>query len=221
MPASGVIPAATEELLAWARAAGLTVASGPPAGDRSQVYLWLLGLLPEQQLRPGEGVAAVRLRLRYLCCAGRPDDLASLDRLLQATVGGPHPAVFEPVPAELWLSAGLAPRPAFHLDVVARLERPVRAVPRVTAPLQLRTAPMATLHGTVLGPGGVPLPGMRVETADGRVGAETDRAGRFALPGAVAGGPVALRLSGRGRHFQHQVPADGQPAVIRCEFRED
>jgi hypothetical protein len=221
MPGSGVTAAATEELLGWARAAGVTVAAGPPAGDGAQVYLWLLDLLPEQQLRPGDAGTAVRLRLRYLCCTGRPDDLASLDRTLQATIGSPYPAVFEPVPIEFWAGAGLAPRPAFHIDVVARLERPLRSVPRVVEPLRLYAAPMTTLRGTVLGPGGVPLPGMRVETADGRSATDTDHSGRFELPGVIAGAPVALRLSGRGRHFQHQVTAGDAPAVIRCEFRED
>ncbi|GAA3284464.1 carboxypeptidase regulatory-like domain-containing protein [Dactylosporangium vinaceum] len=217
----GVTTAATEELLGWARAAGVTAGSGPPVAEGAQVYLWLLGLLPEQQLRPGDGAAAVRLRLRYLCCCSRPDDLLSLDRMLQATVGSPYPATFEPVPAEIWLSAGLTPRPAFHIDVVARLDRPLRPVPRVVEPLRLQTAPMTTLRGTVLGPGGHALAGMRVETADGRLAADTDHAGRFALPGVVTGRPVALRLTGRGRHFHHEVAADGSPAVIFCEFRED
>ncbi|MFI5915172.1 carboxypeptidase regulatory-like domain-containing protein [Dactylosporangium sp. NPDC051541] len=213
--------AATEELLGWARAAGVTVAAGPPVTDGAQMYLWLLALLPEQQLRPGEGAAAVRLRLRYLCCAARPDDLVSLDRLLQATVGSPYPALFEAVPVELWQAAGLTPRPAFHIDVVARLDRPLRPVPRVVEPLRLQTAPITTLRGAVFGPGGQPLAGMRVATADGRVSADTDHAGRFELPGVIHGSPVALRLTGRGRRFEHEAAADGTPAMIFCDFGKD
>jgi hypothetical protein len=232
MREQGIIAATTEALLEWVGGTGLTVAPGPPraepdtpTGPDAQVYLWLLALLPEQELRPGSGAGVVRLRLRYLLSAGRADDLTSLDRLLQATVGSPYPAVFEPIPSRLWQAVGAAPRPAFFVDVVGHLDRPRPAPPRVTEPLRLQAVPMRALPGTVLGPGDVPLAGMRVETADGLAAADTDHAGRFVLPGlpGVPGGaPLALRLSGRGRQFHHQVPADGPvPVVIRCEFRED
>lgn len=219
----GVVSATTGALLRWVGETGLTVAPGPPVEAAPvQVYCWLLALLPEQELRPGAGANPMRLRLRYLLCAGRPGDLEPLDRLLQAAVGGPYPPVFDEVPAGLWQAAGAAPRPAFHVDVVAHVDRPQPAAPRVSEPLRLRHAAVRELAGVVLGPGGVPLPGMRVETGDGLAAAYTDGAGRFVLPGLPADRPLALRLSGRGRQFHHQVPADDpRPAVIRCEFRED
>jgi hypothetical protein len=220
MPDSGVVAATTEEVLAWAGSTGLTVHAGPP-GD-AELSVWLLALLPEQQLRPGHGGGAIRFRLRFLCCAGRADDLASLDRFLQATLGSPYPAVFEAVPADVWALADAVPRPAFLVDVPVRLDLPQRAAPMVTEELTLRTVPHRLLRGTVLGPGDVPLAGLRVERADGLAATETDHAGRFELPGATAGAALALRLTGRGRQFHHQVPADSpSPTVIRCEFRED
>ncbi|GAA2396111.1 carboxypeptidase-like regulatory domain-containing protein [Dactylosporangium salmoneum] len=216
----GVISATTGTLLRWAGGTGLTVAAGPPAAeDPADVYCWLLDLLPEQELRPGTGANPVRLRLRYLLCAGHPGDLDSLDRVLAASVGGPYAPVFEPVPPGLWAAAGVAPRPAFQVDVAVRLDRPRAVAPRVTVPLRLVDAPVREVAGTVLGPGDVPVPGLRVESADGLAATHTDGAGRFALPGLPAGRPVTLRLSGRGRQFHHQVPADDpRPAVIRCEL---
>ncbi|MGI5240974.1 carboxypeptidase-like regulatory domain-containing protein [Dactylosporangium sp. CA-139066] len=219
----GVISATTGALLRWAAGAGLTAVAGPPAAESpAPAYCWLLALLPEQELRPGTGANPVRLRLRYLLCAGRPDDLEPLDRLLEASIGGPYQPVFEPVPEQIWSAVHVAPRPAFYVDVVARLDRPRPPAPRVTAPLRLDTAPMRAVAGVVLGPGDVPVPGLRVETGDGLAAAHTDGAGRFTLPGLPADRPITLRLTGRGRQFHHQVPADDpRPAVIRCEFRED
>jgi hypothetical protein len=219
----GVISATTGALLRWAAGTGLTVAAGPPVDDQpAQAYCWLLALLPEQELRPGTGANPVRLRLRYLLCAGRAGDLGPLDRLLAASVGGPYPPLFEPVPEQIWASAHAAPRPAFYVDVVAHLERPRTPAPRVTERLRLQTAPMREVAGVVLGPGDVPVPGLRVETGDGLAAVHTDGNGRFVLPGLPADRPLTLRLSGRGRQFHHQVPADDpRPAVIRCEFRED
>jgi hypothetical protein len=233
----GVISATTGALLRWASGAGLTAAAGPPLADPpasatsagarpahppAQALCWLVALLPEQELRPGSGMNPMRLRLRYLLCAGRAGDLETLDRLLAATVGGPYAPVFEPVPAQLWAAVDATPRAAFYVDVVAHLERPRPPVPRVTEPLRLDAVPLRQVAGVVLGPGDVPLPGMRVETGDGLAAAHTDGAGRFVLPGLPAGRPLTLRLTGRGRQFHHQVPADDpQPAVVRCEFRED
>ncbi|WP_432826885.1 carboxypeptidase-like regulatory domain-containing protein [Dactylosporangium sp. CA-092794] len=219
----GAISAATEALLRWAAGTGLTVAAGPPVPESpADAYCWLLNLLPEQQLRANPGGGPLRLRLRYMLCAGRPDDLEPLDLLLRASVGGPYEPVFEPVPAGLWEAVRAVPRPAFHVDVVTRLDRPRPATPLVRETLRLVPTPLRELTGVVLGPGDVPLPGLRVETGDGLAAAHTDAAGRFALPGLPADRPIALRLTGRGRQFHHQVPADDpRPAVIRCEFRED
>ncbi|GAA4250211.1 carboxypeptidase-like regulatory domain-containing protein [Dactylosporangium darangshiense] len=224
----GVISATTGALLRWAAGTGLTVAAGPPPpepvpkGQAAQAHCWLLALLPEQELRPGAGANPVRLRLRYLLCAARPGDLEPLDRLLVACVGGLYQPVFEAVPAPLWAAVGAPPRPAFFVEVVVHVDRPRPAVPRVTEPLRLHAVALREVAGVVLGPGDVPLPGMRVEAGDGLAAADTDAGGRFVLPGLPAGRPFTLRLSGRGRRFHHQVPADDpRPAVIRCEFRED
>jgi hypothetical protein len=73
----------------------------------------------------------------------------------------------------------------------------------------------------LLGPGDVPLPGVRVEVPAVATGTYTDATGRFALSGVPAGA-LRLMLTGRGRHFHADLPSTTEePVVIRCDFEEE
>lgn len=235
MPAPGVVEAASTALLRWVGGAGLTARSGPPTAGapsaskgpdgpgpkKADVHVWLIGLLPEQGLRPVTGVDPVRFRMRFLLATARADDVATLDLLLTVAAAGPHLPVFDEVPAHVWQSAGVPARPAFCVDVPGHLDRSRPVAPRVTAPLRIDTLPIRPLAGVVLGPRDTPVPGMRVESADRTQVAYTGADGRFVLDGLPAGRDVRLRLSGRGLLFHHNVTADAAaPAVIRCEIKE-
>jgi hypothetical protein len=151
MAEPGPIEATTAALLDWVGGTGLSARPGPPTvdDDPPDVHVWLVELLPEQELRRGSGGTAepVRFRMRYLLTTGRPDDVATLDRLLSATVHGPFHAVFEPVATDVWQLLGLAPRPAFFTDVVGHLDRPVPVRPRVAGPLRVVITPTTPPRG--------------------------------------------------------------------------
>jgi hypothetical protein len=107
------------------------------------------------------------------------------------------------------------------IDVPARVERAAPAVPIVRAPLILRAVSLKDLRGQLLGPGDVPVPGVRVEVPAVAAGTYTDATGRFALSGLPAGA-LRLTLTGRGRHFHTDLPtATDEPVVIRCDFEEE
>lgn len=147
MPGPGLVEATITALLDWAGGTGLPARPGPPSAtpsDQAGVRVWLFALLPEQELRPGNGFEPLRLRMRFLLTTERADDVAALDTLLSASVHGPFAAVFEAVDAEIWHLLGVPPRPAFFTDVVGHLDRPAPVRPRVASPLRVVMSP--TVH---------------------------------------------------------------------------
>jgi hypothetical protein len=145
-----------------------------------------------------------------------------LDPVLRAAAGdGDVSVVFEPVAVELWRALDLRPRAALLVDVPAQVDRATPRPPLVRGPLRLDGAPMRSLRGQVVGPGDVPLAGMRVEAPVVGASTYTDDGGRFAFGGLPAGDPARLVLVGRGRQFQAEVTADADaPVLIRCDFEE-
>jgi hypothetical protein len=128
---------------------------------------------------------------------------------------------FEPVPVELWRALDLRPRAALLVDVPAQVERATPRTPLVRGPLKLEGAPLQALRGQVVGPGDIPLAGIRVEAPVVGASTYTDNGGRFAFGGLPAGAPARLVLVGRGRQFQAEVTADADaPVLIRCDFEE-
>jgi hypothetical protein len=145
-----------------------------------------------------------------------------LDPVLRAAAaGGDVSVVLEPVPVELWRALDLRPRAALLVDVPAQVDRVTARPPLVRGPLRLDGAPMRSLRGQVVGPGDVPLAGMRVDAPVVGASTYTDDGGRFAFGGLPAGDPARLVLVGRGRQFQAEVNADADaPVLIRCDFEE-
>lgn len=223
--ASGPVTRSMDTLAGWLSTVDSTVRFGPPddAAAGTGLCAWPVDLLREQEVRSSAGPRQLRLRVRYLVTAeGSGEQVARLlDPVVAAAVDPTRVTVtFEPVPAELWLALGARPRPALLVDVPVRVDRPAAAVPHVTAPLRLETVVARTLRGTVLGPGDVPVPGMRVEAPAAGAGTYTDAAGAFGF-GGLPPGELRLVLVGRGRYFHTDVTAAaGEPVVIRCDFEE-
>jgi hypothetical protein len=224
----GPIATATATLLDWLSTAGVRATVAPPGDSGSTtpgaVRVWPIGLLPEQAVRITSGRGPLRLRVRYLLAAVGPADEAVdlLDRILVAsTVDGPVQVPVEPVSVELWQSFGLPPRAGLYAEVQTRVNRLEPRPARVAAPLRLESSPLGRLHGRVLGPGGTPVPGVRVVAAGSGATTYTDNKGRFEFAALPAGAPARLLLSGKGVDLVAEVAAPStEPVVIHCEFEE-
>jgi Carboxypeptidase regulatory-like domain len=241
-PGPGPIAQSMTALAAWLSTVDTAVWVGDPGAPDapSGLCAWPIAVLPEQEVRATTVRQPMRLRVRYLLTAGGAADggggagtdggastgAAELARLLDpvllaAAGGGAVNVVFEPVPVELWRALDLRPRAALLVDVPAQVDRATPRPPLVRGPLRLDGAPVRSLRGQVVGPGDVPLAGVRVEATSIGVSTYTDDGGRFAFGGLPAGDPARLVLAGRGRQFQAEVSTDADaPVLIRCDFEE-
>jgi hypothetical protein len=166
----------------------------------------------------------MRLVLRCLVWVTGDVDRADnpLDRILVAAANAADRClVLEPPSPQTWLAFGVRPRPALLFDVPLRIARPEPTAPLVRQPVQVRETPMRSLHGRVVGPGDIPLAGMRVEIASTGRATHTDSHGRFAFSGVPGGEQARLRLRGRGRYLLAEVDArPAEPVVIHCDIEE-
>lgn len=232
---AGPIAAATATLLGWLSAAGIPAQLAPPGDDAGPgspgddagpggVCCWPVALLPEQATRNASGHGPLRLRVRYLITANAPADALTdlLDQFLLASLAEStvHLAI-EPVTVDTWRAFGRSPRLGLYAEVPAQVARPRPTPPRVRAPLQLDSRPLGRVHGTVVGPAGVPVPGIRVVAVATGAATYTDNRGQFAFPAFPAGGPVRLQLSGRGLDLVAEVTGQSdEPIVIHCAMEE-
>jgi hypothetical protein len=228
-PGSGPIARSMTDLAGWLSTVDISAWVGDPgAGDAPAGGLcaWPVAVLAEQEVRASNQRQPMRLRVRYLLTAGGEAGGAEAARLLDpvlsaAAADASVAVVFEPVPVELWRALGLRPRAALLVDVPAQVERATPRVPLVRGPLTLDGTPMRSLSGRVVGPGDVPLAGIRVEAPVVGASTYTDNGGRFAFGGLPAGDPARLVLVGRGRQFEAEVGTDADaPVLIRCDFEE-
>jgi hypothetical protein len=136
-------------------------------------------------------------------------------------------AVFCPSPAETAGSLdretlralGASPRPAFVAEVPSGGEAPVEVVerepgsapPASPAPASPAEVPPDRIQGTVVGPGGGPLPGVRLCVMPGDLEAMLRRPGSYLLriPGGI---PVPVAPDGA---FLAEVPPSGRTADAR------
>lgn len=148
----------------------------------------------------------MQISLRYLVTtwAKNPETAHRwLGRLVFAAMeNSEYEVELDPLPYEVWLALGAAPRPAFILKVRIRLERPEPTVPLVRAPLNVQSSPITHLVGRVLGPDNFPIAGARVEILSLQQVEHTDSKGWFRF-GAVPSGfrPASLKLTAKGRQF--------------------
>lgn len=177
--------------------------TGPGEGDgRSGVGLYLLELAEDPPPR-GTRAAPLRLALRYLVTTwGDPVEAhRRLGDLTFAALADPELVTdLKPLPPECWAALGVAPRPAFIVQVPVHRDRAVEPAPPVTEELVLNTRPMTSLQGVVLGPGDVPIAGASVRVPHLGKRSTTDGRGRFRLSGLPAFPPVTrLQVRSKGR----------------------
>lgn len=228
---AGPIATATASLREWLSRSGVPVRLAPPGagGDAAApgVCLWPLAVLPEQATRRPQGRDPLRLRVRYLIHTGGADPTddavtEEFDRILTSLPDSTVHLVLDPVTLDTWRGFGVSPQLGLYLDVVTQASAPSPAPPRVRAAMRLSTEPLARVHGMVLGPGGVPVPGMRVVEQQTGAATYTGNRGEFAFPAVPAGGPTRLRLSGRGQHLVAEVAEQSdEPIIIHCDLEGD
>jgi len=229
---SGPFSRTMTSLADWLSTVDASVRFAPPGdpihddGETSTgaaLCAWPIDLLPEQTPRTSSGPQPYKVKVRYLVTADGPGEQLArlLDPVLTAAASATEVSVvLAPVPADLWLAFGARPRAALFVDVPARVSRTAPVIPSVKSPLRLQTLPTRGMRGTVLGPGGEPVPGMRVEAPAVGTGTYTDSSGGFTFAG-LPPGDLRLVLVGRGRYFHADVTAPaGEPVVIRCDFEE-
>jgi hypothetical protein len=220
---AGPLAGATATLLDWLRRAGAPATVTPPTdADATGICVWPLAFLPERRTAGGAVPDPLRLRLRFLVTTGGTSLPDVLDRvLLAAAVDGGFPLVIEPITAEIWLSLRARPRAGLLVDMPVRVDRPAPEPIRVTSPLRVEHVPLQPLRGQVVGPGGTPLPGIRVEAVGSNAHTFTDPAGAFAFAGLPSGQQVRLLLSGKGLRLTAEVSVAGsEPVVIHCQTEE-
>lgn len=225
VPERGPIETATADLAAWLeRASGGPVRIGPPVDeDEAGLALWPIELRPEHQTRSTGAAHPYRFAVRFVVAGSGPAALGLLDRVLTEAVRAGEPALrLDGVDQAVWSSARAMPRPALVFEVPAQVAYPVPNTPLVRQPLVVKQAGMRPLAGEVVGPGGQPVAGVRVEVAGTALVAYTDPRGRFAFASVPAADRLRLRLLGRGRTFTAEVAgAEDEPIVIHCQFTDD
>src|SRR5215470_16641931 len=203
----GPIASATASLIEWlAGSVDVPVrAAAPQTPDEGTgLSVWPLALLPERELRSAGPREPLRFRVRHLVTG----DVDALDRVLVAAVEAGEPAISLESPSDqAWLALGAKPQPALLIDVPARVGRPTPSVPLVRGPLRVRGGTPQAIRGRVLGPGEVPLPGMRVEVVSTGAWAYADAAGRFAFAAVPREEPLRLAVQGKGTRLTAEINA--------------
>ena len=195
-------------------------------GDRPVVGLYLLDISRRPQPRSSRR-SPLQLSVRYLATANGADPLDEhrlLGELCFAIVQNPQLDLQEePPPWEFWLAMGAAPRPCLVIRALVRRELPEAALPMVTQPIELRTAPMKALTGIVLGPSGAAMPDVRIELESLGISTRSDSNGRFRFATAPGGqAQETLKVKSKGRSITVQVDrSDGnEPATVRLPATE-
>lgn len=190
-----------EQLSAWVEQilGGIRpVLTAPKDTEGSLVInLYLLELV-DDPLRRNTSRPPLQPALRYLVTA-HADEPRDAHRLLSALLYAAfEQEAFEveldPVPHNIWSAFKVAPRPSFILRVPLPHEWQPELVPIVREPATLRSTPLVTLHGRLLGPEQHPLANARIEIPTLYRYAYSDARGRFAIPGVPAA-PLTKRLT--------------------------
>ncbi len=216
-------------LAEWAAnvAGKVKVSLEPPRDDvsGSGVSLYLLDVSPTPPPRdPGRPLS--QLVLRYLVTAWGEEPAAAHRLLAELAFAALETPGFElelePPPLALWRALGARPQPAFLLKLPARRERPLKLAPLVRLPLQIDVAPLTALSGQVLGPGGIPIAGARVELPAAGKATRTGADGRFhfaAVP--AAGDSRPLTITAKGRVLAVEAKGQPQPMVVHFQPIEE
>ena len=222
----GVEVSLSPPLTAAGSAAGADKAANK-AAEKITVRLYLMEVVPTPPAR-GVRLPPIQAILRYLITTEAADPKKAhraLGELMIAAVDEPE---FEmekdTLPAELWSSFGIAPRPAFVLRVPFKHERKERPVKMVRFPLTMERSPLVQLHGKVISTSNIPLAGAKVELPTFKLYTTTDADGIFMFP-AVPADPKnkSLFIRAKGREFSistKQAESEGGKLVIQLPMEE-
>lgn len=200
----------------WIRPAvgGASIGFGAPAVEAeggAQVHCTLLGVSPVSGARTVREPEPLRMVARYLVTASAATR-AEADRLI-VTLGFAAMATGKPElerdgpTGELWLALGVPARPALIVRETLEQPRSTPLIPLVRQPLRTSWSSSRTLVGRVIGPGGQPIAGARIDVANHPITTHANHRGEFALPG-VPLGPPAPTLIVAARGVQVTVPMD-------------
>lgn len=229
-----VISDTDEAVQAWITSVVETqvdVSLAPPSaevtgGGPPQVRAYLIGLAPAPPTR--ERIPPLQFWARYLITTWGDtpaDEHRLLGRLVMAALHDRDQELdLAPPHHDVWRSFGVAPRPAFSLQVPVRVERAVKAAPPVLKPVILRPVPATTMVGRVLGQNDIPIAGAIVKHVQLDVTSRTNRQGlfRFGMVPA-ADESQTITVYAKGKHMSFGVrPADwrGEPMIIRFLIKE-
>jgi hypothetical protein len=204
----------------------VAVSFGPPGplkdgATSPAVGMYLFEIAPATS----DGLDRSRVRqvlVRYLVTAwaSRPEEEHELlGTLLAAAVNQGMKLDLTPLSGQTWAALGLAPRPAFVLDELLVIERPVEKVPVVRQPPIVRSVGTTVLEGRVMGPLQRPLG--RAEVAHLGIGrsATTDANGWFRFPLAPGGETPLHRLEVQSKGVKRLFTVDARAgAAINLQF---
>ena len=224
-PESNVIDAIDRSLKDWVGSIleDVAVSLQAPGAEQADpgVSVYLLEL---RENRPPSSASRPPLQfaLRYLVTThATPPERAHelLGNLLFAAMENEEFGVeLAPLPHAVWTAFGVAPQPAFLLDVPLRKERPEPPVGIVRHPPVINTAPLAGLRGTVTGPANVPLSGARVEIPALRLVTTTDRKGAFQFTALPAGLAIQLTVHAKGKTVSLTAPNGAGHETLLVNF---
>ncbi|HVR83803.1 MAG TPA: hypothetical protein VMU54_05780 [Planctomycetota bacterium] len=172
------------------------------APKATTVNLSLVGVLPTPTPRTPQR-PPLKLLLRYLVSV-RASDVEDAHRILGtlafSAMEVPDFEMEPEAPApELWTAIGIPLQPSFALRVPLLKSRPEPHARRVRFPLVIKTSPVHSLSGVVLGPGEIPIMGARVEIPGSGRPVETDYLGHFVIPNVLRDfEPRALEVRAKG-----------------------
>ena len=208
---------------------GTPVSLAAPNGEvkGTGIYLYLMQLAEMPPARGGRKRPPLQMSLRYLVSASAEDPEEAhrlLGELVFAAMEREDTEVdFDPVLPAVWTAFGTAPRPSFTLRVPLRRERRQPEVALVRSGVAVQSTAAISIHGIVLGPGGVPLMNARVECPALNLVSQTDHHGRFRFSAVPATPPPEFRATAKGKVLL--VRADsrslgGDPLVIQFDKLE-
>jgi hypothetical protein len=197
-----------------------------PPSDGTTVTLTLIDIAPAP-LPPGPvGPPPLQVRARYLVTVVAAQADAERQALAELAFAASPVTELElekaPGP-EVWLSLGVATRPALVASVLWQRERRARAIRRVRQ-LVAKWSSSRPLLGVVVGPGDVPIAGALVEVEGLPQTAYSNHRGEFAFRGVPGDdAPPTLVVSAKGATVRVRVDGDATataPFLIRIPLSE-
>lgn len=204
----------------------------PPAdAEEEGIGLYLLSFAPMSTPRTAER-PPVQFMLRYLITSWSKDAprahaligqiiVAAFDAAQQPETAG-YQADLSPLSADWWLALGIAPRPAFILNVPYSVERETPTAPRVRRPLVVQGGNAAQVRGRLLAPDAQPIAGARIDVPSIQSYTFTDHTGAFQLNMLPRHQSLPVRIRAKGKTLVTALNTlSDQPIVLTWDPLQD